>query len=81
MVRHSASPWCCSSSTSSHDPKGDVLEFKPRPKKLTGFLPADLGKVPAVLPDPVKEIHAIFWSSVAICFAFVAMTTAMWLRQ
>jgi hypothetical protein len=60
---------------------GEILEFKPRPKKLTGFLPADLGKVPAKLPDPITEFNAILFASAAIFASFVMATTMLWLRR
>jgi hypothetical protein len=61
---------------------GDVIEFKRRPKKPTGFLPADLGKVPAKFPDPIAEFNAILFASAAICAAaFVMAITRLWLRR
>jgi hypothetical protein len=60
---------------------GDVLEFKRPPKKLSGFMPADLGKVPAVLSHPVAQANTILWASTAIWLSAIAAITALWLRQ
>ena len=60
---------------------GDVIEFKRRPKKPTGFLPADLGKVPAKLPNPIAEFNGILFASAAIFASFVMATTKLWLRR
>ena len=62
---------------------GEVLQFLAPSKKLTGFLPPDLGRSPpmVVIQDPLLSFNSIFFSSVVIWATLATSLAAFWLTQ